>query len=136
MRSVETLLAAYPEEVRALAEGARRLIRRLLPAVDEGVDATAPLIGYNCGPGYRGMVCTLILSKSGVKLGLAYGAELDDPRSLLEGSGKVHRYIQLHAPSDLRAPGVNQLIKAAYSAAQRRTQAGRPLVRPSIRREG
>ena len=120
MRTVETLLASYPEPVRTVAQSARRLIRRLLPAVDETVDSTGPFIVYSCGPGYRGMVCTMILSKSGVKLGLAYGTELDDPRSLLEGSGKVHRYIQLHAADDLRAPGVNRLIKAAYAAAQKR----------------
>jgi hypothetical protein len=125
MRTVEKLLSSYPLEVRALADSARRLIRRLLPTVDEGVDSTAPLIGYSCGPGYRGMVCTLILTKSGVKLGLARGAELDDPHSMLEGSVKVHRYIQLHAARDLRAPGVSKLIKAAYSEARKRNEASR-----------
>ena len=112
------LLEAYPTEVRALARSARRLIRQLLPAVDEQVDAAAPVIGYSCGAGYRGLVCTLILSKSGVKLGLVNGAALDDPHDLLEGSGKVHRYIQLHAAGDLRKPGVDRLLKAAFAAAR------------------
>ena len=43
--------------------------------------------------GLSGNVCTLILSKSGVKLGLVHGSELADPNGLLEGSGKVHRNI-------------------------------------------
>ena len=125
MRTIDALLALYPVEVQALANSARRLIRRLLPDVDEGVDSSAPVITYGCGRGYRGMVCTLILSKSGVKLGLVRGVELDDPRSLLEGSGKIHRHIQLRAPRDLQAPGVGQLIKAAYAAAQKRNKASR-----------
>jgi len=81
--------------VQALFSGARALIHRLLPNVEETADASAPVVGYGYGPGYRGVVCTLILSKSGVKLGLARGAELADPRGLLEGSGKVHRYVAL-----------------------------------------
>jgi hypothetical protein len=48
------------------------------------------------------MVCTLILSKSGVKLGLVGGAALSDPYGLLAGTGKVHRHVQLRAPEDLK----------------------------------
>ncbi len=115
-RTIETLMQRYPPDVQALAGAARELIRRLLPGVSEQADSTAPVIGFSYGPGYRGLVCTLILSKSGVKLGLVGGAELDDPRGLLEGSGKVHRYIQLRAPGDLRRAGINGLIRAAHQA--------------------
>lgn len=41
------------------------------------------------------MVCTLIISPSGVKLGIVGGVELPDPHSLLEGSGKTHRHVVL-----------------------------------------
>jgi hypothetical protein len=68
----------------------------------------------------RGMVCTLILSKSGVKLGLVRGVELADPKGLLEGSGKVHKYVQLRKASDLNRPGVKGLVKAAHAAWQQR----------------
>src|SRR5437879_993311 len=81
--AVDTLLARYPPAVQAVAAGARRLIRRLLPGVEESADVKAGMIAYGYGPGYRGMVCTLILSKSGVKVGLVRGSELDDPRGLL-----------------------------------------------------
>ena len=109
-RTVEKLLELYPGDVQALAAGARQLIRQLLPKVEEHADPSVPVVGYSYGPGYRGMVCTLILSKSGVKLGLVRGAELSDPRGLLEGSGKVHRYVQLRARTDLRKAGLSQLI--------------------------
>ena len=112
----DKLLARYPPGVQALAADARRLVQRLLPGVEETADATARLLAYGYGPGYKGMVCTLILSKAGVKLGLVRGGELDDPRGLLEGRGKVHRFIACRAPADLRRPGVDELITAAHTA--------------------
>ena len=48
-------------------------------------------------PGSKGTVCALILSKTGVKIGLFRGSELPDPKGLLRGSGKVHRHV---APRD------------------------------------
>ena len=84
-----------------------------------------PVIGYGYGPGYRGLVCTLILSKAGVKLGIVRGSELDDPHGLLEGSGRVHRYVQLRNVSDLRKAGVGQIVKAAHIAWKRRTASSR-----------
>jgi hypothetical protein len=68
------------------------------------------------------MICTLLLSKSGVKLGFVNGAELPDPAGLLEGSGKKHKYIQLETPSDLDRPAVKQLIQAAYGAWKQRNE--------------
>jgi hypothetical protein len=118
-RTVEELLEAYPAEVQALASAARRALRKWLPRVQEAADSSAPVIGYGYGSGYRGIVCTLILSKTGVKLGLARGSELADPQGLLEGSGKVHRYIQLRTPSDIRRSGVKELVKATYAAWKR-----------------
>ena len=51
-----------------------------------------------------------------MKLGLVRGAELSDPRRLLEGRGKVHRYIPLEGVSDLEQAGVGPLVKAAHAA--------------------
>jgi len=114
------LLARYPADVQALALEATRLIRRLLPDAEENADLSAGLISFGYGPGYKGMVCTLILSKSGVKLGLVRGSELNDPHGLLAGSGKVHRYIQMKSAADLRRPGVSALIRATHAAWRKR----------------
>jgi hypothetical protein len=64
--------------VQTLANSARRLVRRLLPRVAETVDRSSGIVAYSYGPGYKEMVCTLILSKAGVKIGLVRGNELDD----------------------------------------------------------
>ena len=115
-RTFQKLLQSYSPDVRALALAARDALRRWLPAVEETVDSSAPVASYGYGPGYRGMVCTLIFSKSGVKLGLVRGSELPDPHGLLEGTGKVHRYVQLREASDLRRAGVSALVKSSHAA--------------------
>ena len=119
-RSAEQILKTYPADVQALAEKARRLLLKLLPGAEETADPSASVLSYGYGPGYRGMICTLILSKAGVKLGFVRGSELDDPSGLLEGSGKKHKYIQLNTAQDLKRPGLEQLIKVAHDAWKQR----------------
>jgi hypothetical protein len=121
LRTVDALLHAYPPEVQALAAAARQHLRRVLPGIEERADGSAPVIAYGYGPGYRGMVCTLILSKKGVKLGLVRGSELADPKRLLEGRGTVHRHIALRTAADLRRPGVTELIQQTHAAWRLRT---------------
>ena len=118
----DALLAKYPDAVRALAAGTRDLVLELLPGARETVDASARVVGYGYGAGYKGTVCAIILSKSGVKLGLARGAELRDPKGLLEGRGKVHRHIAFESTADLHRAGVKPLIRAA-AAGQKRVSA-------------
>jgi len=118
--TLSKLLGEYPPEVRDLAVSARRFILATLPKAEESFDESGAVVGYGYGPGYKGLICTLLLSKSGVKLGLVNGAELPDPDGLLEGKGKVHRYIQLRAPSDVRKPGIARLLRAARAAWQER----------------
>ena len=107
---------AYPKPVRALTQHAREALRGWLPEAKETQDPSAKLFAYVYGPGYRGVVCTLILSRSGVKLGIAGGASFADPHKLLRGAGKVHRHIPLKAEADLRQPGVREMVAAASAA--------------------
>jgi len=115
-RNIDAFLADYPPEVRVLTRAARAFLAETLPGCTEGLDESARLIAYSYGPGYKGLVCTLILSRKGVTLGIVRGSELPDPKQLLEGSGKVHRFVQLNAPADLKRPGVKTLVKAAHKA--------------------
>jgi hypothetical protein len=113
---VESFLAAYPMEVQELAFAARTFLTEALPGTAETLDESAKLIGYSYGSGYKGLVCTMILSRTGVKLGIVRGSELPDPKRLLQGSGKVHRHIQLRNAADLKRPGLKPLLKAAFTA--------------------
>src|SRR5262245_36560020 len=115
-------LMKYRADVQALALSARAFILQSLPGADETVDASPFVAGYGYGAGYKNLICTLLVSKSGVKLGLVGGAELPDPDGLLEGKGKVHRYVQLETASDLKKAGVTRLVQAARAAWQARTK--------------
>jgi hypothetical protein len=113
---LEAFLADYPPAVQEIASAARRLLKEALPGIDETVDASAKLIGYRYGPGYKGLLCTLIMSKTGVKLGIFRGAELPDPKQLLSGTGKLHRHVQLRKVADLKTPGLKPLIETALAS--------------------
>jgi hypothetical protein len=113
---VDDFLAHYPERVKETAHAARDLLQSVLPDATESVDESAKVIGYGYGTGYKGLICTLIMSQSGVKLGIVRGAELRDPRHLMTGAGKIHRHVQVHGVADLKRPGLKQLLEDALAA--------------------
>jgi hypothetical protein len=117
------LLSSYPPGVRTLALGLRRLVQSRVPGADELVDRSSNVIGYGYGAGYADMICTIILSKKGVKLGVVGGAALDDPQQLLEGSGKRHRYVNIEDAADLERPGIGPLLDAALAAWKQKRRA-------------
>jgi hypothetical protein len=118
--SLADLVAAYPAEVQDLVLHTRALILECVPGAEETVDMTGRVIGYGFGPGYKGVVCTIIPSKTGVKLGIPYGANFADPKHLLEGNGKVHRHVALRRVADLDRAGVKALLRAAHAAWKQR----------------
>jgi hypothetical protein len=122
---VNEFLATYPPGVKEIALKTRELVVQTVPHATETIDRSARLLGYGYGPGYKDTICTLLLSKTGVKVGIARGTELPDPHRLLQGSGKVHRHVQLKCPADVDHPGLKQLLEAALAAWKHRTAASR-----------
>jgi len=115
-RTLKEMLAPYPRDVQSLARAARALMMDVLPKVKETVDPTGPYITYAYEPGYKGVVSYITVSKQGVKLGVARGASLPDPKKLLQGSGKSNRHVVITTPDDLETPGIRQLVRAALAA--------------------
>ncbi len=112
-KEFDDLLSQYPANVQEVAHGLRELIKKAAPEVNEMVDVPARVIGYGHGDGYKGMICTIILSKKEVKLGIVGGASMPDPNGLLEGAGKKHRYVVLNEAADLKKKkGIAALIKS------------------------
>jgi hypothetical protein len=109
-------LAGYPRFVRELAVSLRATVRSTIPEAAEMLDLQGRVIGYGFGSGYADLICTIIPSKTGVKLGIVRGAELPDPHALLKGTGKRHRYVEFTEASDLRRAGVRPLLGAAMKA--------------------
>ena len=121
-KDIESFLVPYPPEVRDLALAARDFLAKALPGAEEILDESAKLLGYGYGPGYKGLLCTLLLSKNGLKLGISHGSESPDPKQLMQGSGKVHRHVQLRTNNELKQPGLKPLLKAALAAWKKRNE--------------
>ncbi len=122
---VDEFLALYPPGVRDIALAARELVVETVPDSTETVDRSVRVIGYGYGRGYKDTICTLLLSKTGVKVGIARGSELPDPAQLLQGDGKVHRHVQLRSVADVANPGLKDLLEAALAAWRLRSATGR-----------
>jgi hypothetical protein len=119
-RTFEKMISGYAPDVQLLALSAREFIMEMLPAAEESVDPKGPYATYGYGPGYKGVVSYLTVSKQGAKLGFAGGSELPDPKGLLQGEGKSNRHIPLSSMADLRKPGVRALMRSAHSAWKKR----------------
>ena len=99
--------------MQALARAARALMLDLLPKVTEMVDPKGPYIQYGYARDYKDIVGYITVNQKGVKLGVARGATLPDPKKLLKGTGKANRHVVISTPADLRTPGLRQLVRAA-----------------------
>lgn len=63
--------------------------------------------------------------KAHVNVGFFRGAELADPKGLLEGAGKYMRHVKLRPGSEVDAAALAELIDTAYKDMKRRLQAER-----------
>ena len=61
----------------------------------------------------KDQICSLIVYRQHVNLMFTRGVDMDDPRSLLEGSGKAIRHVKLRTTDDLKKPGLDALMAQA-----------------------
>jgi hypothetical protein len=122
--AVREVFAALPASVQELVLAARDLMLASLPDAIEIPDAKAHLVGYGYGTRYKDIVATLIVGKTGVKMGLVQGAALPDPAGLLQGAGKVHRHVDIRTAAELGRPEMAALLEAALAAWRLRSRPG------------
>ena len=115
-QAVYELLAPYSPEIRNLALATREYLLKLIPGATEQPDAKAKVVGYGFGTRYTDTVCALMPTQAGITLGIGWATELPDPHHLLQGTGKVHRHVKIKSKSDLKAPALKTLLKAAHKA--------------------
>lgn len=58
-----------------------------------------------------------------VNVGFFRGAEIDDPKGLLEGTGKFMRHVKLSPERDVETAALRKLIETAYADMKRRLKA-------------
>ncbi len=119
--AVYEILSKYEPSIATTARLLRRVIIKHLPGITEQPDAKANLIGFSYGSGYKDLICTIMLSKKGVKLGFYKGGELPDPHHLLNGSGKIHRFVEIESEKVIGSSELRQLLDNAVEGYRRRS---------------
>ena len=72
--TAEKVLAQFPHSVATTGSRLRQFLLKHLKGITEQPDPKANVIGYSCGAGYKDLICTIILSRKGSKLGFYKGA--------------------------------------------------------------
>jgi hypothetical protein len=114
-KQIETFLSQYKEPVFGYALQLRKILFANLPDIIEQIDIPAKMIAYCYGQKYSELICTIIPSKKGLKLGFNWGLELTDPGKLLQGKGKISRYVEIISEEQINSREINNLIENVLS---------------------
>jgi len=115
-KRAEEFLSQYDEKVFSNAMKLRKILSVNLPGVTEQLDAPARLVAYCYGQKYAELICVIIPSKKGLKLGFNRGIDLPDPENLLEGTGKISRYVKIESGEQINSSSLKKLLKTALKA--------------------
>ena len=130
MTNAETQLASYfakyEPAIAKLGKALRAKLRARLPGLFEIVyvyeSQSALVISYSpTERGYEG-VCSISVYPRLVKLGFGKGAQLSksDPNKLLQGQGKMARYVELDSIAEFDRAEIERLIADAVKLANLR----------------
>jgi hypothetical protein len=117
---ISHFLANYNEHVYTHAIALRAVILATLPNIIEQLDVPAKMVAYCYGQKYAELICILIPSKKGLKLGFYRGIDLSDPHHLLEGTGKISRYVEIKNDEQIQSPELKALLESALEAYKKR----------------
>lgn len=119
--TVDEQLKEIPDATRPIVRAARRAVRAIAPTATEVLyqmrrpankSAMWKIARYARTDGTN--VAGVGTFRTYAALWFYRGRELDDPRGLLEGSGKTSRFIRLRSPGDAERPEVKRLIRQAF----------------------
>ena len=106
---------AEPERATALAiRGVvRQVVRERAPQAQEAVKwgYAAWVLGAKGG----GNMCSIMAARAYVRLQFFRGAELDDPTSALEGTGKAMRHLKVYCNQPLPEETLRSLVASAIA---------------------
>jgi hypothetical protein len=105
---VDEYIEKLPFEQQEIASALRKLVLGASPRLDETIKWGKPW--FCCG---EETVCFIAAQKDYVNFGFARGADLDDPDSVLEGTGKGMRHIKVKTMKDVRRKPLTGLVKEA-----------------------
>ena len=108
-------IAKFDRANQSLIRAVRRVLKKKLPTATELVydNYNFFVIGYSPTPRPSDSVLSIAAGANGVGLCFIRGAQLADPKKLLQGSGNQTRFIRLESAAVLDRPEVKALITAA-----------------------
>jgi hypothetical protein len=114
-QKIDFFLSQYDESVYAHALQLREIVLANFPGVIEQLDVPAKMVAYCYGQKYSELICVIIPSKKGLKLGFNQGSKLPDPSGLLQGTGKISRYVEISG-KDIKSAALKKLLANALKA--------------------
>jgi hypothetical protein len=93
--SVADYIKKHKSPLREIVSELRKLVMSSSPGVSEDIKWGRPWYSKN------GYLCYISTAKAHVTFGFSNGARLNDPRGLLEGTGKGMRHVKLRSLDDI-----------------------------------
>jgi hypothetical protein len=112
---MEAFLSQCDEQILSRALKIRKMLLANLPSIIEQIDIPAKMIAYCYGQKYSELICVIIPSQKGLKLGFNRGVELPDPENLLEGKGKISRYVVIDSDEKIESMALKKLVESALT---------------------
>lgn len=103
---VERWIASLPAEQARILTRVRELIVTTIPDVSESIKWNRPCYGTK-----GSLLCYIHAFKNHSTLGFEYGAALDDPKGILEGTGKNMRHIKFQSFEDIEDASIIHLLR-------------------------
>jgi len=114
----EQFLASYPEELQALAQALRQVVKTALPNVQEAVYPGWKLIGYRIPDDKRTHYVGFVAPQPGrVVLGFEHGYLMTDPDNLLTSGGQQVKGVAFRPGEEVRPHLLIPLIQEAARVA-------------------
>jgi len=108
-KDVDAFVKKIEPGKRASVEALRKFVKKQAPGLQEAIKwGNITWIGTD-------NVCWIIVYKDHVDFGFFKGAQLKDPKGLLEGTGKGLRHIKVYSPADIKQKEYNDLLKQALA---------------------
>ncbi len=85
----------------------------MLPETKTWIDYADKMITFGTEKNMKGEICYIKPLKDSVNLGFFHGAVLNDPKNLLQGTGKRLRHIKFRSKKDIDADSLQELLKTA-----------------------
>ncbi len=127
-------LKRFDPAIRELALDAREVVLKALAPSNESVlDVYVLAMNYGFSEKMKDQVVYIGVYTKHINLGFHWGARMDDPEGVLEGSGKQFRHIKIKSQEDLGSPVIRDYVRRAAPDGAVRSKTVRTKIYPSRR---